>query len=116
MNIITNAKDALKDLKDEEPRYIFINISKNQKNIVIEIFDNAMGIKDEIISRIFEPYFTTKHKSQGTGIGLYMSKILVDNNLKGTIFVENYKFSYNNIDYKGAKFNILLPINLLSFS
>ncbi|MCT7481425.1 ABC transporter substrate-binding protein [Aliarcobacter cryaerophilus] len=112
MNIITNAKDALKDLKDEEPRYIFINISKNQKNIVIEIFDNAMGIKDEIISRIFEPYFTTKHKSQGTGIGLYMSKILVDNNLKGTIFVENYKFSYNNIDYKGAKFNILLPINL----
>jgi signal transduction histidine kinase len=112
MNIITNAKDALKDLKDEEPRYIFINISKNQKNIVIEIFDNAMGIKDEIISRIFEPYFTTKHKSQGTGIGLYMSKILVDNNLKGTIFVENYKFLYNNIDYKGAKFNILLPINL----
>ena len=112
MNIITNAKDALKDLKNEEPRYIFINISKNQKNIVIEIFDNAMGIKDEIISRIFEPYFTTKHKSQGTGIGLYMSKILVDNNLKGTIFVENYKFLYNNIDYKGAKFNILLPINL----
>lgn len=41
-----------------------------------------------------------------------MSKILVDNNLKGTIFVENYKFLYNNIDYKGAKFNILLPINL----
>ena len=41
-----------------------------------------------------------------------MSKILVDNNLKGTIFVENYKFSYNNIDYKGAKFNILLPINV----
>ncbi len=113
MNIITNAKDALKNLKNEELRYIFINISKNQKNVVIEIFDNAMGIKDEIISRIFEPYFTTKHKSQGTGIGLYMSKILVDNNLKGTIFVENYKFLYNNIDYKGAKFNILLPINLV---
>ena len=112
MNIITNAKDALIDLKDEEARYIFINISKNQKNIVIEIFDNAMGIKDEIISRVFEPYFTTKHKSQGTGIGLYMSKILVDNNLKGNIAVENHTFIYNNKEFKGAKFNILLPIKL----
>lgn len=112
MNIITNAKDALKDLKDEEARYIFINISKNQKNIVIEIFDNAMGIKDNIISRVFEPYFTTKHKSQGTGIGLYMSKILVDNNLKGNIAVENHTFIYNNKEFKGAKFIILLPIKL----
>ncbi len=93
-------------------KFDFYSFLRKSRNIVIEIFDNAMGIKDEIISRIFEPYFTTKHKSQGTGIGLYMSKILVDNNLKGTIFVENYKFSYNNIDYKGAKFNILLPINL----
>ena len=71
-----------------------------------------MGIKDEIISRVFEPYFTTKHKSQGTGIGLYMSKILVDNNLKGNIAVENDTFIYNNKEFKGAKFIILLPIKL----
>ena len=112
MNIITNAKDALKDLKDEEPRYIFINISKNQKNIVIEIFDNAMGIKDEIISRVFEPYFTTKHKSQGTGIGLYMSLQIVTKHLNGEISVKNDTFIENNTAYFGAKFTILLPIHL----
>ena len=71
-----------------------------------------MGIKDEIISRIFEPYFTTKHKSQGTGIGLYMSKLLVENNLKGEVFVENYNFIYKGKEFCGAKFTILLPINL----
>ncbi len=108
MNIFTNSKDALKELNTEE-KYIFVNIKQNDINIEIEIYDNALGIDERIIDRVFEPYFTTKHKSQGTGIGLYMSKLLVDTHLKGEISVKNKKFIYNNIEYFGASFKILLP-------
>jgi signal transduction histidine kinase len=72
----------------------------------IEIKDNAGGIKEEIIDRIFEPYFTTKHKAQGTGIGLYMSKEIVEKHLDGVLLVSNEKYTYENIDYFGAKFTI----------
>ena len=68
--------------------------------------DNAGGIKEKIINRVFEPYFTTKHKSQGTGIGLYMSEEIVKNHLDGSILVSNENYSYENIDYTGAKFTI----------
>ena len=67
-NIINNAKDEL--IKLEAKRYIFIKTAKKQNRVLIEIKDNAGGIKPEIIDKIFEPYFTTKHKSIGTGLGL----------------------------------------------
>ena len=70
LNILNNAKDALLKLKDEK-RLIFINAYTQDNFVIIEIKDNAEGIKEEIIDRVFEPYFTTKHQSQGTGMGLY---------------------------------------------
>lgn len=107
LNILNNAKDALLKLKDEK-RLIFINAYTKDKFIVIEIKDNAKGIKEEIIDRIFEPYFTTKHQSQGTGIGLYMSQNIVKNYLNGTLDVYNEDYKYEGVAYTGAKFIIII--------
>jgi len=109
INILNNARDALIKVENQK-RYIFIDTYKNDNNIVIEIKDNALGISENIIDRVFEPYFTTKHKSQGTGIGLYMSKKIMKKHLNGTISVTNEKYSYEGIDYTGAKF--VLDINI----
>lgn len=112
LNIINNAKDALCNI--DNPRYIFINISKNKNSVEIEILDNAKGIKPKIIDRIFEPYFTTKFKSQGTGIGLYMTKKIVEDSLNGTIKVSNKEFKYEDENYKGASFIISIPLDTKS--
>lgn len=113
MNILTNAKDALKELNNQKSRYIFIDIKKESDiNLNIDIYDNGLGVNGEIIDRIFEPYFTTKHKSKGTGIGLYMSKLLVETHLKGKISVKNYKFIYEENEFVGAKFRITLPLKI----
>ncbi|MEA3354311.1 MAG: ATP-binding protein [Campylobacterota bacterium] len=100
INIIKNAKDVLmqREIKDKE-----IHIStKSNNNFIIEIEDNAGGIPDDIIDKIFDPYFTTKDELNGTGIGLYMTKTIIENHFKGKIKVENTKL--------GAKFTIILPI------
>ena len=84
---------------------------KKTDGIYIYIKDNAGGIPEKIISRIFEPYFTTKHQSQGTGIGLYMSEEIIVKNMNGQVSVSNTQYSYNNENYKGAVFTIKLPNN-----
>ena len=113
MNILVNAKDALKDnISIEEKRYILINAKIENNNIVIKIKDNANGISEDIIDKIFEPYFTTKHKSKGTGIGLYMSKLLIEKHLKGRISVDNVKFTVENESFQGAQFKISLPLEI----
>ena len=110
LNIINNAKDALLD-KNEEKRFIFIEVKKVQELINISIKDNAGGIPSEIIEKIFDPYFTTKHQSQGTGIGLYMSLEIIEKHLNGKINVSNEKFTYDKQKYTGANFSIFIPIN-----
>jgi signal transduction histidine kinase len=102
LNIITNAKDALVSNKIEKP-IIKINISKVENNLIVKIKDNANGINEEIIANVFEPYFTTKGKGNGTGIGLYMSKLIIEKNMNGKLEVEN--------DEKGAVFKITLPLS-----
>ena len=108
MNILLNAKDALEH-KDSE-KLVIIKVKKLHGKIIITIRDNAGGIDENIIDKIFEPYFTTKHQKQGTGIGLYMSKIIVEKHLEGEITAKNTTFKFNNKEYKGALFQIILPI------
>ena len=92
INLIQNAKDAFiqNNIQNKE---IFITLKEeqisNKKYALLEIKDNAGGIKDENIDKIFEPYFTTKHKSQGTGLGLFMSKMIVEKSLEGEINHKN---------------------------
>ena len=96
--------------KNKSRKLIFIDIYKENSNAIILIKDNAGGIKESIKSKIFEPYFTTKHQSIGTGIGLYMSHDIVTNHLKGSISASNKKYIYQDIKYIGAKFTIELSL------
>ena len=105
LNIINNSKDALKEI-EENQRYIFINVSKKEKSILIEIIDTAGGIEENIINKVFEPYFTTKHKSQGTGLGLYMTHKIITESLEGSIRIENT--SYKN-HQKCTKVSVYIP-------
>ena len=108
INIFNNSKDVLKDINDIE-RLIFINCNIEKDSIVITIKDNGGGIPDDIILKIFDPYFTTKHKSQGTGLGLHMTYNLIKDGMNGNIEAKNVKYKYENINYKGAEFKITLP-------
>lgn len=88
LNIIINAKDILIE-RQIKNSLICIDVTKNEDKIQISIKDNAGGIDPKNIEKIFDPYFTTKHKSQGTGIGLYMSKMIIETNMGGSIDVKN---------------------------
>ena len=108
INIYNNAKDAFIEKKIDE-KYLLISSKENSDTIEISIQDNAQGIDDNIISKIFEPYFTTKHKMQGTGLGLHMTYTLIVEGMNGNIEVKNKTFEYNDKIYIGAEFNITLP-------
>ena len=91
VNILNNAIDA-KIIKSKTMKFdakIEINIYKEDKNILISIYNNCGNIDEKIIERIFEPYFTTKFEDQGTGIGLYMTKVIIEKNMKGKIEAKN---------------------------
>jgi len=109
VNIFNNSKDVLKDI-NEDDRYIIIDIEKQMKNIVISFTDSGGGVDESIINRVFEPYFTTKHKSQGTGLGLHMTHSIVTKSLGGKVSVSNVTFQKDNKELKGAKFTIELPL------
>ena len=109
LNILKNAKDQLNKQKIDKPKLIFIKVLKTDSEIQIIITDNAGGIEQNIISKVFEPYFTTKHQSQGTGLGLYMSQEIIIKHFDGHIVVKNSEFEYENTTYKGAQFTISLP-------
>ena len=107
LNIINNAFDALNE-KDIEKKCIIIDAYKDEENCIICIKDNAFGIEKENLLKIFEPYFTTKHKSVGTGIGLYMTHEIITKHLFGKIEASNVDFKYLGKDVKGACFKITL--------
>ena len=102
---------ARREYGEESRKLIFINTYKTDTTFVIEIKDNANGIPSDIINRVFEPYFTTKHRSQGTGIGLYMSEKIVKNHLDGSLIASNETYTYNSVEYIGAKFTIRINVN-----
>lgn len=107
MNLFSNAKDAF---KDEKTKVIFIKTYTKNKYAYLEFKDNGGGVEPSIKEKIFEPYYTTKHQSQGTGIGLSMTYNLITQSLEGKIDVENEEFEYDNKLYKGAVFTITLPL------
>lgn len=100
LNLIQNSIDAISD--SGKPGKIGINAACDLRHISISIEDNGGGINAEQISKIFEPYFTTKDEGKGTGIGLYMSKVIIEEHFKGKLTVMNTN--------TGAKFLIMLPL------
>ncbi len=110
INLLNNARDELIKKDTEYEKLIFINVLKEEKNIVIEIKDNANGIPEKIKNKIFNAYFTTKKDTQGTGIGLYMSRQIVEN-MDGKIEVSNDNYEFKGENYTGASFKIIIPLN-----
>ena len=98
--ILNNAIDALIINKISSPEITFKAYTK-ETEIIISIEDNALGIKDKYLNKIFEPYFTTKLKTQGTGIGLYMAKMIIESGLEGNLSVKN--------TLNGSCFTIQIP-------
>jgi signal transduction histidine kinase len=107
MNFFNNAKDAMKH-KDEESRILKVTVKDEGKSVQLIFQDSGDGIETEIIDKIFEPYFTTKHQSIGTGLGLHMNYKMIVEGMNGSIEVMNQKFEYNNKTYKGAAFIVTL--------
>jgi PAS domain S-box-containing protein len=101
INIMKNAKDILQK-KHINKKQLYIRYYAKKNRAIIEIEDNAGGIPLDIINRIFEPYFSTKENKNGTGLGLYMSKMIIEEHSLGHLSVKNAK--------EGALFKIELPL------
>ncbi len=101
INILRNAKEALVETRSDN-REVTVNIGEDALNAQIRICNNGGSIATDLLERIFEPYFSTKEEQNGTGLGLYMSKTIIEKHMQGTLHV-------NNIE-GGVCFNITLPI------
>lgn len=100
LNLVQNSKDAFNQ-HNIENKEIIIKTYKDDKYIFLEFIDNALGIEEKLIEKIYEPYFTTKHKSSGTGLGLFISKIIIENSFEGEILYEKLG--------NGSKFILKFP-------
>lgn len=101
LNVLSNARDAVKENKSGSGD-VRIDLCFRNETVTLTISDNAGGIPESVLPKIFDPYFTTKNKAQGTGIGLYMSKTIVEKHFEGKIEALNGD--------EGAVFTITLPI------
>ncbi len=99
INLLQNSKEAFSNKTKKEVK---IDIYKKKEFAIIEYFDNAGGVREELLEKIFEPYFTTKHQSNGTGLGLFMSKMILEQSLNAEIIVKNF--------CNGLKFEIIIPM------
>jgi len=100
INIVNNAKDELLERKIANP-CIMIRIFRENRLAVVTVADNAGGIEDDVLPKVFDPYFTTKEPGKGTGIGLYMSKVIVERNMNGSLTARNVP--------DGVEFRIEMP-------
>jgi len=88
LNIFNNSKDAIKEFNPHNG-VVLVDVIESKDRLKITIQDNGGGIKQEVIDRVFEPYFTTKFQDEGTGIGLYMSKMIIEESMGGKLTLEN---------------------------
>jgi len=102
LNLIKNSRDALLS-KNEADKQITIRTIETSKNILVSVSDNAGGIPPDVMEKIFEPYFSTKDQTSGTGLGLYMSKMIIEGHLGGRIIAKNIE--------DGVCFSIELPLS-----
>jgi len=105
LNLLSNAKDAFLD-KAIEQRILVVSAREENKVVILCIEDTAGGIDATLLEKIFEPYFTTKEHSGGTGIGLYMSSLIIQQTFQGSIEVENI---VSDTGPSGARFILRLP-------
>ena len=99
LNILNNARDALLENQFEHPG-IVISLHDDGKRSVVTVRDNGGGIAPEVIDKIFDPYFTTKEEGKGTGVGLYMTKTIIERHMQGNICVRNLP--------DGAEFRLII--------
>jgi signal transduction histidine kinase len=102
LNLIKNAEDILIEKEIKKP-YIKIQTYKMNKQFVLEVSDNGGGIPTSIINNVFDPYFSTKTQKDGTGLGLYMSKTIIEQHCNGELSVSNNE--------SGAVFKVILNQN-----
>ena len=100
--LLTNAYDVLKQRAIDKAE-IYIEMTEDNGHLYITVEDNGGGIDDAILVKIFDPYFTTKDKKEGTGIGLYMAKTIIHRIFDGTITVSNSS--------RGAKFIVKIALD-----
>lgn len=110
VNLFDNAKDIFKR-RDIQIKYIHISAQISEDKLIIVFEDNGGGIDEEILDKIFDPYFTTKHKYSGTGLGLSMVYNLIVYGMNGAIKAQNIQVEFENKKYNGAKFIIELPLS-----
>ena len=108
MNLFSNAKDAFSSCKNQ--KYLFITTYLEDNRIHITFKDNGKGFQESIIKRVFEPYFTTKHQLQGTGIGLSMTYNLIVEGMMGSIRASNEEYKYKEKTLSGAQIHISIPL------
>ncbi|WP_373001364.1 ATP-binding protein [Sulfurimonas sp.] len=101
LNLIKNSEDILLEKHIEEAK-IWINVYTKDSQVCINIEDNAGGIPEDIVDKVFDPYFSTKKEKDGTGLGLYMSKTIIQEHCRGKLLLNN--------THNGASFTIILPI------
>ena len=101
LNIINNSREALERKKIQGQKQIQITMDSDNTHYIISIKDNAGGIEEDIIHRVFEPYFTTKHQGRGVGLGLYIGYVLVTQRLGGEVVVVNIP--------DGCEFTLRIP-------
>jgi signal transduction histidine kinase len=90
LNLINNAKDILVEKKKNEGKIkLRTSFSDNGRTLNLHVCDNGGGVPESVLDQVFEPYFTTKEEGKGTGIGLYMSKMIIEENMGGKISVKN---------------------------
>ena len=115
LNLIGNSKDILATKIDQPEKIVHIIAKQTEESVFINVIDNGGGIKSDIIPKVFDPYFTTKHKSVGTGIGLYMSKQMVEKHMHGKITCKNIRHKLGTkVLWACTMFTIEIPKNYIN--